>query len=169
MQERNGLEGLERTNLRPAIRIRVFPIVPRFASRACPMRTGRHKQRRGAAAVEFAFLLPFIIFLFAISVDFARVFFFSQTIENCARNGAIYACDPKAPASNLYSDIQSAALADAAFLNPQPTVTSATGTDSAGNAFVTVTVAWQFSTVTGFPGVPNNVTIRRSVQMRKAP
>ena len=83
--------------------------------------------------------------------------------------GRLYASDPKAPAYNLYATVQDAALADAPDLSPQPTVTSTTGTDLAGNAYVTVTVTWEFQTITGFPGVPNKVSLSRPVQMRIAP
>jgi Flp pilus assembly protein TadG len=125
--------------------------------------------RRGAATVELAVLTPFIAFLFVLAVDYARIFYFSQVIENCARQGALYASDPKAPASNLYTTLQNAALADASDLTPQPTVTSTTGTDSAGNPYVSVTVTWGFQTVTGFPGLPSNVNLSRTVQMRQSP
>jgi Flp pilus assembly protein TadG len=125
--------------------------------------------RRAAAIVELAVLLPILVFLFVIAVDFARVFYFSQVIENCARQGALYASDPKAPAYNRYASLQDAALADAPDLTPQPTVSSTTGTDAAGNGYVAVTVTWQFQTITNFPAVPNNMTISRTVQMRMAP
>jgi Flp pilus assembly protein TadG len=133
------------------------------------MRSRANHERKAAAAVELAVLLPVIVFLFVIAVDFARIFYYSQVIENCARQGALYASDPKAPAYNLYTSVQQAALADAPGLTPQPSVTSATGTDQAGNAYVTVTVTWQFQTITGFPGVPSNVNLTRTVQMRVAP
>jgi len=133
------------------------------------MRCGTRYQRKAAAVAELAVLLPLIAFLFVIAVDYARIFYFSQVIENCARQGALYASDPKAPASNLYGSIQAAALADASNLNPQPTVTSATGTDSAGNGYVTVTVTWNFKTITKFPGVPSNIPLARTVQLRQAP
>jgi Flp pilus assembly protein TadG len=130
----------------------------------------RCTSRWGAAAVELAVVLPFLAFLFVIAVDWARVFYFSQVIENCARKGALYASDPKAPAYNLYANVQQAALGpDSAGLNPQPTVTSTNGTDAAGNAYVSVTVQWTFSTITRFPGVPSSVTLTRTVQMRTAP
>jgi Flp pilus assembly protein TadG len=132
-------------------------------------RRARCTSRPGTAAVELAILLPFLAFMFVIAVDWARIFYFSQVMENCARQGALYACDPKSPANNLYANVQAAALADASNFNPQPTVTSATGTDAAGNAYVTVTVAWTFKTITGFPGVPNIVNLNRTVQMRQAP
>jgi Flp pilus assembly protein TadG len=132
------------------------------------MRKDMHEPRRGAAAVELAVLLPLIVFLFLVATDFARIFYFSQVIQNCAINGAEYLSDPKAPAFNLYSSVTQAALADATNLNPQPTVTSATGTDSAGNSYVSVTVTWQFQTVTNFLCVPS-VNLSRTVQMRAAP
>jgi Flp pilus assembly protein TadG len=127
------------------------------------------KQRPGTYAVELAFLLPLLVFMLVIGIDYSRVFYYSQIIENCARNGALYLSDPKAPAYNLYSSVSQAALADAANLSPQPTVTSSSGNDAAGNAYVVVTVTWPFSTITGFPGVPQQISLSRSVQMRVAP
>lgn len=120
--------------------------------------------RGGAAAVELAVLLPFLVFLFVVAVDFARVFYFSQVIENCARNGALYASNVSATQSP-YASVEAAALADAGALTPQPTVVTTTGQDQAGNPFVRVTVTWRFRTITGFPGVPD-VDLSRAVQMR---
>jgi Flp pilus assembly protein TadG len=125
--------------------------------------------RPGTAAVELAVLLPLLAFMFVIAVDWARILYFSQVVENCARQGALYASDPKAPANNLYASVQAAALADASNLSPLPTVTSATGSDAAGNSYVTVTVTWTFRTITNFPGVPNLTNLTRTVQMRLAP
>ncbi len=133
------------------------------------MRRRGTNKRQGTYAVELAILLPLLIFLFAITVDFSRVFYYCQIIENCARNGAVYASDPLAPAYSLYSSVQQAALADAASLSPQPTVTSTTGTDASGNAYVAVTVTWAFNTIMGFPGIPEQVSLSRTVQMRMAP
>ena len=55
-------------------------------SRRTPIRA----KRSGAAALELAILLPLLIFLFIIGIDYARVFYSTVTITNCARNGAIY-------------------------------------------------------------------------------
>lgn len=126
-------------------------------------------ERRGAAAVELALVLPFLVFMFVVSVDYSRIFYYTQVVENCARNGALYASDPLAAASNLYSSVQQAALADAGSLSPQPTVNSSSGTDTSGNPYVSVTVAWQFNTISGYPGIPSAVNISRTVQMRHAP
>lgn len=132
------------------------------------MRNRARHLRRGAAVVELAILLPLIALMFAIGVDFSRAFYYTQIVESCARNGAAYLADPKAAAYNTYANVSAAALADASDLNPQPTVTSGSGTDSAGNAYVTCTVSWQFNTLTNFPGVPG-FNISRTVQLRSAP
>jgi Flp pilus assembly protein TadG len=123
----------------------------------------------GAATVEFAILAQLLAFLFVIAVDYARVFYYSLTVENCARNGALYGCDPFNPSQSPYTSISDAALADASNLQPQPTVTSTNGTDSSGNAYVEVTVSWTFTSLTNFPGVPASTNITRTVRMRIEP
>jgi Flp pilus assembly protein TadG len=123
--------------------------------------------RAGTAAVELAVILPFLAFLFVVAIDFARVFYFSQVIEHCARNGAIYKSN-LTTAQSPYASLQDAALADAGGLSPQPTVTSATSTDAAGNSYVQVTVTWQFQSITAFPGMPSIVNLSRTVKMRVA-
>src|SRR5690349_9373587 len=54
------------------------------------LRPAARGPRHGTAAVELAVLLPFLAFMFVIGLDFARVFYFSITLTNCARNGAYY-------------------------------------------------------------------------------
>jgi Flp pilus assembly protein TadG len=98
-------------------------------------------------------------------VDFARVFYFSVTLTNCARAGALYASDPTTNGESPYANTQEAALADASNLTPAPTVTSVTGTDATGRPYVEVTAAYTFRTITGFPGVPNQVNLTRTVRM----
>ena len=125
--------------------------------------------RRGASTAEFAILLPLLAYFFVIAVDWGRIFYYSLTVENCARNGALYGCDPFNPAQSTYASISDAALADAANLQPQPTVTSTNGTDSSGNAYVEVTVSWTFASLTNFPGVPSSTNITRTVRMGMEP
>jgi len=123
--------------------------------------------RRGAAAVELALLLPVLAFLFVAIVDFGRVFYYSQTVENAARAGALYLSDDDAVATSPYATVTDAALADASNLNPQPTVASSGGTDASGNPYVRVTVTWTFHLLVNYPGIPGTVTLARTVQMRK--
>ena len=115
--------------------------------------------------VELAVLLPLLVFLFVIAVDFARIFYYSVTLTNCARAGAMYASDPTTSGESAFASTQAAALADATNLSPAPTVTSVSGVDAAGRPYVEVTAAYSFRTITGFPGVPNQVNLTRTVRM----
>src|SRR2546426_1754505 len=125
------------------------------------------KRRRGVAVVELAILLPLLAFLLVIAVDFARVFYFSLTVQNCARNGALWACDTVAVLDSPYKSVEEAALADAGFLSPPPTVSCQTVTDPLGGAsHVECTVTYQFSTITNYPLVPSSVSVARTVKMR---
>ncbi len=128
-------------------------------------------RRKGAAAVELAVLLPLLTFLFLIATDYARIFYYSLTLENCARNGALCASN----AFNYpmpYSSVAQAAIADGASLSPALTasdVTVTNGTDANGNSSVTVTINYTFQTITNYPGLPSSVNLVRSVEMRVAP
>ena len=134
--------------------------------RSCHLGNGSAPEfRRGAAVVELAVLLPLLAFLFVISVDFARVYYYSVTLTNCARAGAMYASDPTTNAESPFVNFQAAALADATNIDPPPAVSSTNGVDSSGRAYVEVTVSYTFKTITGFPGVPNQVDLVRTVRM----
>ncbi len=128
-----------------------------------------HEPRRGAAAVELAVLLPFLSLLFVIAIDWSRLFYASVVVDNCARNGAVYASDPYAQAQSPYVSISAAALADAPDLSPQPTITSASGVDGNGRSYVDCTVTYTFNTLTNFPGVPRSTVIARTVRAYQAP
>ncbi|HTU21568.1 MAG TPA: TadE/TadG family type IV pilus assembly protein [Gemmataceae bacterium] len=125
--------------------------------------------RRGSAAVELALLLPLLGLLFLITVDFARLYYHYSIVTNCARNGALYGSDPTSSSESPYADVTAAALADAPDLSPQPTVSSANGTDSSGNPYVEVTVVYPFTTISSYPGLSNPINLTRTVQMRVAP
>ena len=129
----------------------------------------RHHPRRGSASVELSVLLPFLSMLFVIALDWARIFYASVVVDNCARNGAMWAVDPYAMTQSPYPNIQAAALADAPNLTPQPTVTSASGTDANGRSYVDCTVSYNFQTLTNFPGVPSSTKVTSTVRVYLAP
>jgi hypothetical protein len=104
-----------------------------------------------------------------VAVDWSRVFYAAVVVDNCARNGAIYASDPYAPVQSPYPSLTAAALADASNLNPQPTVTWATGVDDNGRAYTDCTVTYNFQTLTNLPGVPKSTVITRTVRGYTAP
>ena len=124
--------------------------------------------RRGVASVEMAILLPFLAFIFLVTVDFARVYYQAVVLEDAARTGALYGSQDPTHAADT-AGIQNAALANATDLNPAPSVASSTGTDAAGNPYVQVTVTWTFTTISSFPGIPNPITLTRTVQARVEP
>lgn len=141
-------------------------------------RHGRCQSRRHAAAlVELAVLLPLLIFSFLMAVDFARVFYCWETIENCARNGAEYASlqpinDGWELNSTLVQNTQQAAIADGSNLNPPLTTTNVSVTnnpDADGHAAVQVTVSYTFTTIAHTWGIPGSITLTRTAQMRVAP
>jgi len=130
----------------------------------------RHAQsRRGVAATELAFLLPLLVLLFAIGVDWGRIFYYSITIDNCARNGALFAMDPYSNIKSPYANMTAAALADAPNLSPQPTVTTASGVTADGYKYVDCTVTYPFKTMTQLPGVPTTTSLARTVRVFVAP
>ena len=147
----------------------------------------KQRARRAAAAVEFAVLAPFLAFLFVIAVDWARVFYYSIAVRNCARNGALYLSQKQSAKTtsspytdsgyvNLYvnsaNPVTAAALADAPDLTPTPTVTSTTGSDSYGS-YVEVTVSYPFQTVANFSVlnfvVPPNANVTSTVRFYVPP
>lgn len=128
----------------------------------------RRQSRFGAATVELAVLLPFLLYMAVIAVDWARLLYYSISIENCARTGAIWSCDPITQGQSPYTNVTDAALSEAPGLTPVPSVASVKTTDSAGTWF-TVTVSANYQTITNFPGVPQSQPISRIVTMRAAP
>jgi Flp pilus assembly protein TadG len=147
----------------------------------------KQRARRGAAVVEFAILAPFLAFLFVIAIDWARIFYYSITVRNCARNGAMYLSLQQSAKTtskpytdsgyvNLYANsktpVTDAALADATNLTPTPTVTSTTGSDTYGN-YVEVTVSYTFHSVTHFSVanfvVPASTNVTSTVRMYVPP
>ena len=146
--------------------LRATNVVEKFKTSPAP--------RAGIAAAELAVLLPLLTFLFVIGLDFARLFYATTTIANCARNGALYEADPYTRAESRYPTVQEAALADASNLvtkdptNP-PTVSSVSTADGSGRAYVDVTVAYEFRMIVDYPGIPARIPVSRTVRMPRAP
>jgi Flp pilus assembly protein TadG len=136
----------------------------------------RKRLRSGAAAVELAALAPFLALLFVVTVDFARVFYYQLTIEDCARNGALLGSSLRSYQETgwvqPYNDIATVTVADGASLNPpldssMVNVTNGKGSD--GNSNVTVTITYPFTTITQFPGFGNTFNLQAKCSMRVAP
>jgi Flp pilus assembly protein TadG len=136
----------------------------------------RRQKRPGDAATEFAVLAPFLAFLFVVSVDFARVFYYQLTLETCVANGALLAANLRTYGEATWvipdNTIAGATAADGSTLSPplasnQVSVSYGTGTD--GNPNVTVSVSYPFTTITKFPGFNTTLNLSASCTMRVAP
>lgn len=135
------------------------------------------RARRGAAAVELAVLLPILCFLFVIAIDYARIFYFSLTLENAARNGAYFASNY--PGIYSYQTAEQVVLSDARNISPVPPEVAVryssnkdgpyTATAPIANGYVEVKVTWMFTSVTNFPGMPSQTQVVRAVRMQVAP
>lgn len=128
----------------------------------------RRQRRRGTALVEFALLLPFILFIFLVAADWCRIFFVAHTVQDCARNGALGASGIAYQEHGLTiaereSRGRSEALKDAS--NLSPALQSGDITVVTTGTQVSVTVAYDFQTITDWPGIGGPWEIRRTVQM----
>lgn len=118
--------------------------------------------------MELALLLPLLCLLFVLAIDFARIFYFTMVVTNCARSGAIYGYQDPTKA-NDQAGIQAAAARDAANLDStQLTVTSSTDSATAPT-YVIVTVTYPFSTITNYPGITRTTTLSRTIRMTVTP
>jgi Flp pilus assembly protein TadG len=127
------------------------------------------RQRRAAAAVELAIVLPFLAFMFVVAVDFCRVLYYSQAVSTGARNGVLYLADPSGPIQSQYASLQDAVQADASSdYASQLTVTQTSGTDTVG-PYTQITVSYPFTSLTNFPGIPKTLTVNRTAYVRPAP
>jgi Flp pilus assembly protein TadG len=125
-------------------------------------------RRDGAIAVELAVLLPLVMFMAVIGVDYARIFSRALILETASRNGCIYATLDSDHAADTAS-ITAVTMRDLTDTSPTPTVIVTRYTGSDGWAYVQVKVQQHFKTVTRFPGVPSDSTLSRTTDMRVCP
>lgn len=128
--------------------------------------SNRFSKRRGAATVELALVLPLLVTLFGVLVDYSRCYRYSLTLAACARNGALYASDPGIEGKSPYDDVIFATRAGTESFPDDLGVTTENLTDSQGNDCVRVTVTYPFETVLTYPGLPKRIELERSACMR---
>ncbi len=133
------------------------------------MHARRSLTRRGAATVELAILLPVLAFLFLVAVDYCRLFHYSQIVDNCARNGAMWGSDPYGAAKSPYATVTDAAKADAPTAMQSSMTVSATTYTVTGGTEYEVTVTYPFKTLTSYPWIPSTVTLTRKCRVPVAP
>ena len=140
------------------------------------LRRGRGEE--GAAAVEFALVLPLLIFLVLGGMDFGHRFYMQNIITNASREGARFAAkytgtntDPDPTAVSNYIKLPAPGLNYNAFNFDTLTVTTTfAGTPPDRIATVTVTTLkhwWVLGTFKffGFPGFTNPQTLTATTAM----
>ena len=128
--------------------------------------------RRGAAAVEFAIILPILIPIVLGCVDFGRFAHSYITVTNAARAGAGFASfNPfttvtrpawEARIRKVVQDEMGARFDPAQIDIPSPVVTNEGG----GMRRVRVTVSYPFQPIVNLPFVPPDFTLSHEVEMR---
>jgi Flp pilus assembly protein TadG len=104
---------------------------------------------RGAAAVEFAILLPLLLMLVLGTIEFGRAYNAQITLTNAARDGVRYMAIANDPVGAKDKAMKAAASVSTAI--PSSDVKLSTTTCSTGNQ-VTLTITYNLSTITGIAG-----------------
>lgn len=136
------------------------------------MRRPKKKKRKGAVAVEFALLLPFLMLIILIGTDWCRIYYAAHTVQDAARTGALGASGISyqehflTPEQRRLRGTQEA-IRDGENLSPKlnPGDVAVVASDSE----VAVTVTYNFRTLTQWPGIAGPIQIRRTVSMAVLP
>lgn len=129
-----------------------------------PQRVFRH----AAALVEAAIVLPVLIILIGIAVDYSRIYFSTVTISGSARNGALYESDPFHVQASNYSGYDNAAQADATDLGGNVSFSKFVTTTSSGATDISVTVNSEFQTLSSWLILPHERNVARTIVVRQA-
>jgi Flp pilus assembly protein TadG len=141
-------------------------------SRLCRFEARRRAQ--GAAAVEMAIVLPFVLLLTFAAIDFGRVVHAYLVVSNAARCGAEYgAMHEFTPytRSSWESQIRSAMVDEMSgwkgFSSADLSSSYVTTIDSDGLFQLKVKASYPFTTIIGWPGVPSQLQLSHEVEMRQ--
>lgn len=130
--------------------------------------------------VEFAVVLPVLVFLVIGVVEIGRYMFFGIELAHMAEAGAQYGSLSMANSENA-SAVSAAALADApnsgitsVLVSPSPTCTYGgvstpcpSGTEAPGYTYyVSVKITGYMNPLLNYPGIPSNVPVSASTTMR---
>lgn len=131
------------------------------------------QERNGAAAVEFAIVLPILITLLLGATDFGRVSHSTISIANAARCGAEFASMNPYDSSTQNVWTQSVAQAVTDELSQSPAfdlskviITVSTINEGGGLRRVSVQVTYPFKTIVNWSMLPSSVNLQQTVALR---
>lgn len=130
---------------------------------------GRHREQRGAVAVELAFVLPILILLLFGIVEFSIAYNRTQALHAAAREGARVASQSYATKADIESRVSSA-LEPISFATP-PSITISPSTNQPCNLRNGDPVSVQIVTseeidIPLWPGGPMSVTLTGKGEFR---
>ncbi|WP_285319120.1 TadE/TadG family type IV pilus assembly protein [Pseudarthrobacter sp. lyk4-40-TYG-27] len=109
----------------------------------------KNDSERGAAAVEFAILLPLLLMLVLGTIEFGRAYNAQITLTNAARDGVrVMAINNNPTAARTATQTAAASVSSTI---PASAITVSPSTCSTGTQ-VTVTIKYTLSTITGIAG-----------------
>ena len=126
-------------------------------------------KHRGFAAVELATFLPLLTLLCFGICDYSNILYDQIILNNCARNGALFASNPSLAAGTPYTNTTAAALANASNLSPTPTVTTNSGTDEYGYKYSEVSILFTYTSIVNYQWIDNTVPLSSKVRMMNSP
>jgi Flp pilus assembly protein TadG len=129
-----------------------------------------------------ALMLPVLVVLLLVTLDFARLYYLSIEVTDAARAGAQYGAVNRAQAANTLG-METAACNSMADISctPGTNATASSFCQCAGSSgtisctspgscasvqnFVTVRTTATFKTVVSYPGIPNSVPVTATITM----
>ena len=133
----------------------------------------RRRLRKGAAAVEFAFVLPVLVTILIGATDFGRCYYSAIAVTNAARSGAAYASMNSSTASSqsaLLAGVTSAVTDElsqsSAIDTSKVTVTISTTTEASGLTRTSVQVTYPFTTIVNWSYIPSSFNLTQAVVLR---
>jgi Flp pilus assembly protein TadG len=131
------------------------------------------KQRRGAAAVELAIVLPILVTVLLGATDFGRYSYSAIAVANAARSGAAYGSMnsfTSGTQATWQAAVQQAALDElsgsAAFDTSKLTITVISTTEASGLRRVSVQTTYPFKTIVNWSYIPSSFNLQQTVVMR---
>jgi len=150
------------------------PGFSRHVSRAHQCRARELPSRKAAAIVELAIVLPVMLTIGMMTIDFGRTVSAYLVMANAARAGADYGATHRVtplsrPAwENYITTAIQTELSNLSRYNPSRSQSNiSTSTNSDGSLQVAVDVQYSLETIVPWPGVPASVPLHYRVEMRQ--
>jgi Flp pilus assembly protein TadG len=124
------------------------------------------RDEAGQAIVEFAIILPILVFGLLGAADFTRAFAAQLAVQNAARAGAEADALGAASTDSQVVGYVRAELARVPGMDPGDATINIARMTSDGKKFVGVSVRYTFQTTVPWPFIPNIATFDRTTTMR---